>query len=57
MLGRPCIRAVSTALRSGYRLVDTATRYSNELSVGMGITASAVSRNDIVIQTKLAGGD
>ena len=57
MLGRPCIRAVSTALRNGYRLIDTATKYSNELSVGMGITASAVPRNDIVIQSKLAGGD
>lgn len=57
MLGRPCIRAVSTALRNGYRLIDTATRYSNELSVGMGMTASAVSRNDIVVQTKLSGGD
>lgn len=57
MLGRPCIRSVSTALRNGYRLIDTATRYSNELAVGMGMTASAVSRNDIVVQTKLSGGD
>lgn len=57
MLGRPCAKAVSTAVRAGYRLVDTAPRYSNELSVGMGIGASGVPREDVIIQTKLGGGD
>ncbi len=57
MLGRPCISAVDSALKAGYRYLDTATRYSNERSVGMGIVASGVPRDEIVVQTKLGGGD
>lgn len=57
MLGRPNVAAVAGAVRAGYRMVDTASRYNNELSVGMGIAKSGVSLSDIVIQTKLGGGD
>ena len=57
MLGRPCVEAVATALRAGYRLLDTATRYSNELSVGMGLRDSGIPRDEVVLQTKLPGGD
>ncbi len=57
MLGQACADAVSVALRSGYRLLDTASRYSNELSVGMGLRESGVPRDEVVVQTKLGGGD
>ncbi|GAA1482366.1 aldo/keto reductase [Gordonia sinesedis] len=57
MLGLPCVEAVSRALRSGYRLLDTATRYNNELSVGMGLRDSGVDPDEVIVQTKLAGGD
>lgn len=57
MLGRPCVSAVGSAIKSGYRLLDTAPRYSNELSVGMGLHGTGVPREDIVVQTKLGGGD
>ncbi|MFT4126887.1 MAG: aldo/keto reductase [Gordonia sp. (in: high G+C Gram-positive bacteria)] len=57
MLGVPAARATASALEVGYRLIDTATRYGNELSVGMGIAHSGVDRREIVVQTKLAGGD
>ena len=57
MLGMPCVEAVSSALRSGYRLLDTASRYSNELSVGMGLRESGIDRDEVAIQTKLGGGD
>ncbi|MHC3002238.1 aldo/keto reductase [Gordonia sp. GN26] len=57
MLGRPCIGAVSAALKAGYRLLDTAPRYSNELSVGMGVHGSGIARDEVIIQTKLSGGD
>ncbi|MGV9825124.1 aldo/keto reductase [Gordonia sp. NPDC003429] len=57
MLGLPCVNAVSRALTSGYRLLDTASRYSNELSVGMGLRDSDVNRDQVVVQTKLGGGD
>lgn len=57
MLGLPCAAAVSHALRAGYRLLDTASRYSNELSVGMGLRDSGVDPDAVTVQTKLAGGD
>ncbi|WHU46584.1 aldo/keto reductase [Gordonia sp. L191] len=57
MLGMPCAQAVSHALDSGYRLLDTASRYSNELSVGMGIEESRIDRSEVIVQTKLGGGD
>ncbi|GAA1876288.1 aldo/keto reductase [Williamsia serinedens] len=57
LLGRPGAEAVATAIRSGYRLVDTATRYSNERSVGIGIAESGVARDDVTVITKLGGGD
>lgn len=45
--------AVSEALRTGYRLVDTAAAYLNEREVGEGIRHSGVPRAELVIQTKL----
>lgn len=46
-------RAVSHALTSGYRHIDTAWNYRNEVEVGQGIKDSGVSREDIWITTKL----
>lgn len=57
LLGRPCVRTVAGALDHGYRLLDTASRYANERSVGLGIDESTVDRADVVVQTKLGGGD
>lgn len=57
LLGRPGAEAVATAIRSGYRLIDTATRYSNERCVGIGVAESGVDRDDITVITKLGGGD
>lgn len=45
--------AVSTALRTGYRLVDTAAAYFNEREVGQGIRDSGVDRADVFLTTKL----
>lgn len=45
---------VSFALQNGYRLIDTANRYTNEKSVGRGIKKSKVDRKEIFIETKLA---
>lgn len=57
LLGRPGAEAVATAVRSGYRLIDTATRYSNEKCVGIGVADSGVDRDEITVITKLGGGD
>jgi diketogulonate reductase-like aldo/keto reductase len=48
-----CERSVETALRAGYRLVDTATAYRNERAVGRGIRASGVRRDEVFVTTKI----
>ncbi len=49
--------AVAQALRTGYRLIDTASRYGNETGVGQGLRDSGVPREDICLTTKLRGYD
>ncbi|MGK0149661.1 aldo/keto reductase [Pseudomonas putida] len=45
--------AVATALRYGYRHVDTAAVYENEQGVGAGIRASGIPRDDVFVTTKI----
>jgi diketogulonate reductase-like aldo/keto reductase len=45
--------AVETALRVGYRHIDTAAAYGNERQVGDGLRASGVDRADVFIETKV----
>ncbi|KAI0261248.1 Aldo/keto reductase [Gloeopeniophorella convolvens] len=45
--------AVETALRNGYKHIDTAAAYANEKEVGLGIKASGVPRSEIFLTTKL----
>ncbi|MGW8483859.1 aldo/keto reductase [Microbacterium sp. NPDC055903] len=47
--------SVTTALESGYRLVDSAFNYENEGAVGRGVADSSVDRADIVVTSKLPG--
>lgn len=46
-------KVVATALKEGYRLVDTAAIYGNETGVGRGIADSGVAREDLFVTTKL----
>lgn len=46
-------RVVSLALEVGYRLIDTAAFYKNEVGVGNAIRNSGVPREDIFVTTKL----
>ncbi|RRJ33148.1 aldo/keto reductase [Halocatena pleomorpha] len=48
-----CVETVRTALEMGYRYIDTAQAYDNETSVGEGIRASAVDRDEVFLATKL----
>jgi len=41
------------AIKCGYRLIDTASRYQNEKQVGEAINKSGVNRKDIFLTTKL----
>ena len=47
------IESVETALRIGYRLIDTAAAYANEREVGEGIRRAGVRRADVFIETKI----
>ncbi|GAA4899887.1 aldo/keto reductase [Stackebrandtia albiflava] len=49
--------AVMSAIASGYRLIDTATRYGNEPGVGQAIRDSGVPRGELFVVTKLPGAD
>lgn len=45
--------AVLTALKAGYRLIDTAQGYMNEKAVGDAVRESGIPREEIFITTKL----
>ena len=47
-------QSVLTALKAGYRHIDTAAAYKNEASVGRAIVKSEIPREEIFITTKLA---
>jgi 2,5-diketo-D-gluconate reductase A len=44
---------VKNAISTGYRSIDTAAIYGNEVGVGAGIVASSVPRSQLYITTKL----
>lgn len=48
-----CEQAVTDAIKSGYRLIDTAAAYMNEEAVGRAIAKSGVPREELFIVTKL----
>lgn len=51
--GEQCVNAVCCALQCGYRLIDTASFYGNEKEVGEAVRRSGLSREKVIIQTKL----
>ncbi len=48
-----CENSVVDAIETGYRLIDTAASYMNEVSVGNAIEKSGAAREDLFITTKL----
>lgn len=48
-----CEKVVSEALKTGYRLIDTAATYLNEEAVGRAIKKSGIPREEIIVTTKL----
>ncbi|WP_431981759.1 aldo/keto reductase [Streptomyces qinglanensis] len=49
--------AVTTALESGYRSIDTAAAYENEEGVGRALAASGLPRDEVFVTTKLWNAD
>lgn len=53
LTGDTCYNAVSSALESGVRLIDTAYMYGNETEIGRAIRDSGVPREEIFVITKI----
>ena len=53
-IGRDCGPIVATALKLGYRHIDTAWKYGSEPGVSEGIRASGVPREQIFLATKVS---
>ena len=51
--GDECEKSVCTAIKNGYRLIDTAEAYGNEEQVGKGIKSSGIDREKLFIVTKV----
>ena len=48
-----CERCVSDALKTGYRMIDTAQAYHNEEGVGAAIRKSGISRGGLFLVSKI----
>lgn len=51
--GETAVSAVKAALESGYRHIDAAAVYGNEISVGKGIYESGLNRSDLFVTSKV----
>jgi diketogulonate reductase-like aldo/keto reductase len=57
MNGREAEKAIAEALETGYRLIDTAAMYGNEISIGNAIRNSKISREELFVTTKVNNTD
>jgi diketogulonate reductase-like aldo/keto reductase len=48
-------RIVVQALDLGYRMIDTAAKYDNEVGVGKGLADAGLDRDEVFVTTKLRG--
>ncbi len=53
LTGRNCHNAILTALRLGYRHIDTAWIYDNQEVIGKALKESKISRNNLFITSKV----
>ena len=51
--GETAVQAVKAAIENGYRHIDTAAVYQNEVGVGQGIIASGVDRKELFVTSKV----
>ncbi len=50
---KACEEAVIQAIKTGYRLIDTAAAYANEVAVGQAVKKCGLDRKELFITTKL----
>jgi len=53
--GQTGVDSIKSAIELGYRLIDSAFNYENEGTVGEAIRQSSVSRDQIIVTSKLPG--
>lgn len=51
--GETAVMAIKEAIKVGYRHIDGAVYYGNEISVGNGIKAAGILREEVFITSKL----
>ena len=51
--GATCVDMVAKAIDVGYRHIDTARMYGNEVEVGKGIAKSGIDRSELFVTTKI----
>lgn len=51
--GEPGVDAITSAIRNGYRLIDSAIRYDNEGAVGEAVRQSGIPREQLFLTSKL----
>lgn len=51
--GEICENTVASAIKAGYRMIDTAEAYGNETAVGNGIKKSSIDRKELFLVTKV----
>src|SRR5665647_1926739 len=54
---RIVVDSVKWAIKAGYRHIDTASIYDNEVGVGKGISESGIPRDQLFITTKVWNAD
>ncbi|WP_141013006.1 aldo/keto reductase [Nocardioides sambongensis] len=55
LTGADGVEAITSALHTGYRLLDTAVNYRNEEEVGQALRASGLRRDEVWIASKIPG--
>ncbi len=53
LTGDVCVNSVKSAIALGFRKIDTAHMYGNEVEVGKGVRESGVPREEIFVATKI----
>ncbi|KAG1824553.1 NADP-dependent oxidoreductase domain-containing protein [Suillus subaureus] len=56
-MNEECAETCKVALQNGYRMIDGARYYENEVQVGVGVGKSGVKREDIFITSKVFHDD
>ncbi len=53
VIGNECIEVIKKAIQVGYRHIDTASAYKNEIEIGQAIKSSNINREELFITSKV----